>query len=88
VFEANHNGCLYIATGEKQMVSRRQDLPAAYFRDGALYLTKTKVIVEQQSLYGSTIGYVLGDQEHYVNLDTMQDWNKAEEMIQIIRKRT
>ena len=39
-------GKLEIATGEKQIISRRQELPKAYHRDGAIYLTKTEVILK------------------------------------------
>ena len=45
VFEEK-DGKLKIATGEKQIISRRQELPKAYHRDGAIYLTKTEVILQ------------------------------------------
>ena len=36
VFEADETGCLHIATGEKEIIKRRQELPVAYFRDGSI----------------------------------------------------
>ncbi|TDQ19623.1 N-acylneuraminate cytidylyltransferase [Algoriphagus boseongensis] len=84
VFEPNANGMLSIATGEKKIISRRQDLPPSYFRDGAIYLTKTEVILKQNSLYGASLAYLIGDQERYVNLDTMQDWVKAEQLVKTL----
>ena len=42
-FEPNKNGILHIATGEKNIISRRQELPKAYHRDGSIYITKTKM---------------------------------------------
>ncbi|WP_111672145.1 acylneuraminate cytidylyltransferase family protein [Algoriphagus litoralis] len=81
VFEPGSNGLLEIATGEKTIIPRRQDLPPAYFRDGSIYLTKTAVLLNQHSLYGEKIAHILGDPERYVNLDTMKDWEKAESLI-------
>ena len=38
-FEENIEGNLKIATGDNQIISRRQDLPKAYFRDGSIYIS-------------------------------------------------
>lgn len=73
-------GKLQIATGEKEIITRRQELPKAYHRDGAIYITKTSVILEQNSLYGSNIGYIDTTGSPYVNIDTMKDWIEAEKM--------
>ena len=43
VFEKKEDGNLKISTGESKIISRRQDLPTAYFRDGSIYITKTEV---------------------------------------------
>lgn len=79
------NGKLQIATGEKEIISRRQELPKAYHRDGAIYLTKTEVILDSNSLLGSKIGFIDTTDQDYVNLDSMEDWKKAEE---ILKKRS
>ncbi|WP_020531601.1 cytidylyltransferase domain-containing protein [Flexithrix dorotheae] len=78
VFEPDPEGKLKIATGENTLVPRRQELPKAYFRDGSIYLTKAEVILNENSLYGQKLGYILADKNHYVNIDTMKDWEKAE----------
>ena len=80
IFE-NVDGHLKLAKGEKQIISRRQELPTAYHRDGAIYLTKTDVIVEQNSLFGQKIGFIDTTQDPYVNIDTAADWEKAEDML-------
>lgn len=80
-FEINKNGNLKIATGEKEIISRRQDLPKTYHRDGSIYITKTAVLEKQQSLYGNSIAYIVSPKEFYVNIDTLQDWEKAEQMV-------
>lgn len=80
VFEANNKGHLKIATGEKEIVTRRQDLPAAFIRDGAIYITHIEVLLAQKSLYGNSIGYVISDAQRHINIDTMADWQRAEAM--------
>ncbi|SHM64752.1 acylneuraminate cytidylyltransferase family protein [Flavobacterium xanthum] len=80
-FEVNHEGNLKIATGEENIISRRQQLPDAYHRDGSIYITKTNVLLQQHSLYGKRIAFIESDLEYYVNIDTMEDWKKAEQMI-------
>ena len=74
------NGVLEIATGESEIITRRQDLPKAYHRDGNIYITKTEVLLKQQTLYGNSIAYIESDPERYVNIDTIADWEKAEHL--------
>jgi CMP-N-acetylneuraminic acid synthetase len=80
-FKPDEKDNLEIATGEKNIIPRRQDLPKAYHRDGSIYLTKTSVLKDQNSLFGTSISYVVSSLEDYVNIDTMEDWNKAEELL-------
>lgn len=77
VFEADEKGLLQIATGEKEIITRRQDLPQAFFRDGAIYLTKMSAI-KNGTFYGETLSYMESKPDLYVNIDTMEDWKKAE----------
>ncbi|RBN50300.1 acylneuraminate cytidylyltransferase family protein [Flavobacterium psychrolimnae] len=80
-FEVNPEGNLKIATGEEKIISRRQELPEAYHRDGIIYITKTKVLLEHHSLFGKSISFIESSPEFYVNIDTLADWEKAEQMI-------
>lgn len=81
-FEENDQGNLKIATGEIEIIKRRQELPIAYHRDGSIYIVKTNVVLEQHSLYGNSTAFIESEPNHYVNIDTLEDWKKAEEMIQ------
>jgi CMP-N,N'-diacetyllegionaminic acid synthase len=81
-FEVNTDGHLKIATGETEIIARRQELPVAFHRDGSIYITKTEVLLKQKSLYGKSIAYIESDAKFYVNIDSMSDWEKAEELIQ------
>jgi N-acylneuraminate cytidylyltransferase len=80
VFEKDEMGILKIATGEDTIISRRQDLPQAFHRDGAIYLTKTDVIIGG-SLYGKTMASIESNPKYYINIDTQNDWNKAEDFL-------
>ncbi|WP_324721922.1 acylneuraminate cytidylyltransferase family protein [Salinimicrobium sp. HB62] len=81
------NGSLKIATGEKEIISRRQELPKAYYRDGAIYLTRAEVLMKQNSLYGKKVGYIDTTGDPYVNIDTPEDWEKAERLLSMIREK-
>lgn len=80
VFEPNTDGTLRIATGELKIIPRRQELPKAYYRDGAVYLTRTNILLEENSLYGKKIAYIEASSNNHVNIDTLQDWTRAEEI--------
>jgi len=74
------NGSLQISTGEKEIISRRQELPNAYHRDGSIYLTSIDLI-KQGTFYGKRMGYVISNPEIHINIDTLQDWKQAESII-------
>ncbi len=83
VFEEK-DGKLEIATGEKEIISRRQELPKAYHRDGAIYITKTSVLLKQNSLYGKNIGFINTTGSPYVNIDVPKDWEEAEKLVRFL----
>jgi CMP-N,N'-diacetyllegionaminic acid synthase len=86
VFESQENGILHIATGERTIIKRRQDLPPAFFRDGAIYITKTQAIREG-SFLGNSLSFIESNPDFYVNIDTMEDWTRAEEKMVVLRDR-
>lgn len=56
---------------------RRQDLPAAYLVNGALYLTRRDVLLNEKSFYGKrTYGYVM-PAERSLDVDTAWDLELA-----------
>ncbi|MGM1056404.1 MAG: cytidylyltransferase domain-containing protein [Bacteroidota bacterium] len=83
VFEEK-DGKLQIATGEQEIIPRRQDLPKAYHRDGAIYITKTSILTDQNSLYGKNIGFINTTGSPYVNIDIPKDWEEAEQLIKFL----
>ncbi|WDF62866.1 acylneuraminate cytidylyltransferase family protein [Flavobacterium sp. KACC 22763] len=80
-FEEDDKGNLKNATGDSKIISRRQELPTTYHRDGSIYITKSEVLLEQHSLYGKSIAFIESDPEFYINIDTLADWKKAEEIV-------
>ena len=80
-FKPNSENFLKIATGETNIIPRRQELPAAYFRDGSVYITKTDFIEIQNKLVGGKIAFLESNPDFYCNLDELSDWMKAEQMI-------
>ena len=82
LFEIDENNKLKISTGEKEIISRRQDLPEAYNRDGQLYITSVDVLMQKHTFLGDNLAYIVNDSEgSAINIDTMDDWSDAEEYI-------
>lgn len=77
-FTKKDTNTLKIATGEKEIITRRQELPKAFHRDGSIYITRTNILKERRSLFGDTIAYIESSRERYVNIDTLSDWKRAE----------
>lgn len=81
VYFAGPDGRLRLATGEAAPIPRRQELPPAFHREGSVYVVRRDVLVDHRSLYGQhTLGFAV-DPARSVNLDTEDDWRRAEAMI-------
>lgn len=80
VYFRDGEGLLRLATGEEQPIPRRQELPPAFHRDGAVYVTRRDVLMEANSLYGKRLGGFLAESRS-VNLDTPDDWERAERLV-------
>ncbi|QNJ96699.1 acylneuraminate cytidylyltransferase family protein [Constantimarinum furrinae] len=80
VFERNKDNSLQLATGASSIIKRRQDLPPAYIRDGAIYITKTSVLLEDNSFFGKSISSIQLNPDTHVNIDTEEDWIWAEKI--------
>ncbi len=66
---------------------RRQDLPIAYKRSGAVYAMRRGLLMGDGRLYGDYIvGHVV-PQERSIDIDTMSDWLKAEYMLEELKKK-
>jgi CMP-N,N'-diacetyllegionaminic acid synthase len=79
------NGWLvqYLPDGGDREGQQRQDHSddSAYRRNGALYLTRRLVLMEQRSLYGSRVLPYLMPENRSVNIDSLQDLLLARAML-------
>ena len=67
---------------DEQNYTRRQDLPPVYQLNGALYVTRAKVLLEENRLLGEyTIPYIM-PQERSIDIDTQTDLRTAESILQ------
>lgn len=81
VYFPSPDGTLRLSTGEATPISRRQDLPLAVHREGSVYVTRTSLVLESNTLYGArTLGYPI-DAARSVNIDDLQDWERAESLL-------
>jgi len=67
---------------EGSSITRRQQLETTYARDGTVYVCRKDVLLEKGSLYGNKCLPLIVSYEEALNLDTMDDWNRAEEILQ------
>jgi len=76
-----HGYASLFVTGEpvRRRINRRQDMPAAWTMNGAIYLFRTSVLDgAEPSLYGSrTAAYVMAP-ELGISIDSLDDWTHAE----------
>ncbi len=78
VYFAAADGALHLSNGAATPPPRRQDLPPAFHREGSVYVTRTTVVLAGDSLYGTRLlGYPVTGLPS-VNLDTADDWARAE----------
>jgi CMP-N,N'-diacetyllegionaminic acid synthase len=81
VYFAAGDGSLRLSTGELAPIPRRQDLPPAFHRDGSVYVMRRDVLMEQASLFGARVVGVETDPARSINIDTFDDWTRAEALV-------
>jgi CMP-N,N'-diacetyllegionaminic acid synthase len=81
VYFQRDGGELHIATGETSPIGRRQDLPMALHREGSVFVVRRDVLMEQNSLYGERMLGQLVDASSTIDIDTVEDWERAEALL-------
>lgn len=74
-----------VITDAVPRITRRQDLPAAFHRDGQIYIARTALVLEGM-LTGGQISAWYNDDDFGVNIDTMADWLQAENLLEKWKK--
>ncbi len=83
VMKITEDGNLDFFLPEGANFTRRQDVPAAYTRNGVVYLTRTGVILGKQSpdglgsIYGKRCRPLVLSGEETISIDTLADWQRA-----------
>jgi CMP-N,N'-diacetyllegionaminic acid synthase len=79
VYFASDGGELRPAMGGEP-ITRRQALPPAFHREGSVYVTRRDVLAAG-SIYGKRVVGVEVDAADHVNIDTLDDWARAEALV-------
>jgi CMP-N-acetylneuraminic acid synthetase len=66
---------------EKKEMQRRQELPAVYIRNGAIYAVRRDLIMLQNSMIGPVCRPYIMPDERSVNIDSPLDFHMAELML-------
>lgn len=74
-------GCLVWASGRRDPIPRRQQLPPAFHREGSIYIVKTDVLVNESTLYGKKIVPYIVDASCSVNIDSQEDLDLAKKIL-------
>ncbi|GGC13147.1 acylneuraminate cytidylyltransferase family protein [Dyadobacter sediminis] len=77
-FQMSKDEQIFPMMKEEMLVSCRQQLTDAFYRNGKVYIIKTELIQNGILLGGKIIGLV---SEPGINIDTQSDWEKAENYI-------
>ena len=75
----------FLQLGKSEENLRSQDLPLLYSLNGIVDVINVRNL-DSQSLYGSTMGYILINEQMAIDLDTLQDFELAEIMLEKLKK--
>ncbi len=76
-----------VTDAERPAITRRQDLPPTYHRDGEIYIARTP-LVREGLLIGGKVAAWENDHAFGCNIDTPADWAWAEKLLQLWKKQT
>lgn len=81
LMEPGEGGFLQHVVPHGLTITRRQDLPITYKRDGAIFLTKERVLRQSRTFYGRRCIPLIQPFSDQVNIDSIDDWRRAEAII-------
>jgi CMP-N-acetylneuraminic acid synthetase len=76
------NRLVHYCVEEKEGTRRQDYTPAAYMRNGAIYLTRRDVLVDRNSIWGSVIRPYVMPAERSVSVDSELDMKLVELLMQ------
>jgi CMP-N,N'-diacetyllegionaminic acid synthase len=78
--KVNDRGRLQPVISDQRWITRRQDLPTTFHRDGQLYILSASMINQGKLMDEDTIAFV-NDNSPDINVDTPTDWYAAEKWL-------
>ncbi len=82
IFKESSEGFLTPWVENKFKVTRSQDFPPAYAINGALYLIKTEILMQNKTFFPAKCGPVICEKPvENIDIDTPLDWKIAEMLI-------
>lgn len=81
VMRIGESGYLEHFLKDGSLYTRRQDVPAAYSREGTIYLVRRDVVLRDQDLYGRRCTPLLMDPHESLSIDGEDDWYEAEKRL-------
>lgn len=70
-------------TIDKNIVTRRQDLPETFHRDGAIYICRTETLMKSKSFYTKYLTSYEITSPELINIDKPEDWIVATKYINL-----
>lgn len=83
----NESGYLDYFMPDGGSYTRRQDVPPAYKRDGAIFLTLADIILRQRTFYGNKCVPLVLESAEYLPVDTPEEWEASERAVASAEKR-
>lgn len=81
-FQRNNDGFLEGLVDNRTPFMRRQDLPATYMPNGAIYITKVELFLSTGTLFSKkTVPYIMSE-EKSVDVDRQEDVARIEQLLQ------
>ena len=77
-FKLNSEG--FMKNENHNLISRRQDLPKSYIRDGRFYIIETSYFLDNKKFIGDKCIPLILDGKRHVNIDNIDDWEKAKKI--------
>lgn len=81
VYRQEPDGRMRLYTGETTPIPRRQELPPAFHREGSVYVTLRRILMDGNSLFGEHVrGFAVSPGDS-VNIDLPEDVERAERLL-------
>jgi len=77
---------LYGGQALGDIITRRQDLPSTYIRNGAIYAFQRASFERNGSIYGERCGALIMPSERSINIDTPDDWAEAQQYVRRLNR--